>query len=162
MEEPENSKMHDYDVTEIKELLFHEDNLLHNRVSSLLLTETIFFILVVTIWTEPLVVSIFSFISIILTLLFGLTIFKLHLRVSWLMARYKELSPLLADYLSIKGYDPSNHGKITKWVFKITTADKPNELLVTGFLYSVGLTFIFSAAWIFIFINSLIRVLQHC
>ena len=144
--------MNTHNHSEIKELLVHEDNLLHTRVNSWILAETIFFIVVGTIWKEQTsMVIIICFLGILTTLLFGFTIIKLHLRVEWLINKYKVSNPLFQEYLKLEGFDLSNQNGFTKWIYKIAIKNPP-KILSTGFLYSVGLNCLFTFGWILILI----------
>jgi hypothetical protein len=77
-----------------KELLFQYDTLLHSRVNNWILAETIFLLAAATVWEKDKVLLLLTFLGLITTIVFGFTSFKLYLRVSWLIGKYKVLEPI--------------------------------------------------------------------
>ena len=74
-----------YNRDNIERLLFQMDNMLHVRVNSLLLAESIFFLAAATVWQHLALVIIVGLLGIITTILFGFTNLKLYFRVIWLI-----------------------------------------------------------------------------
>ncbi|MBP6872639.1 MAG: hypothetical protein KBC43_11590 [Bacteroidales bacterium] len=135
----------------LKDLLFQYDNLLHNRVNSWLLAESIFFLAVVAVWNEKELILIISILGIINTILFGFTSAKLYLRVSWLIKKYQKSVTLYQDYLDMKGLVLKKRNILLNFIKK-PLSNRQWKIFDTGWLYSIGLTLIFLSGWIVILI----------
>jgi len=138
-------------ISLVKDLLFQYDSLLHNRVNSWLLAESIFFLAVVAIWDEKGLILIISILGIINTILFGFTSAKLYLRVSWLINKYKNSVALYQDYLDMQGLVLKRRNILLNFIKKPLSRGQW-KIFDTGWLYSIGLTLIFLLGWILILI----------
>jgi hypothetical protein len=117
------SEQPQYDRDSVERLLFQMDNMLHTRVNSLLLAETIFFLAAAAVWQHLGLLIIVALLGIITTILFGLTNLKLYFRVIWLIKQFKLLDTFYHDYLRMEGMRPEEWDCLSRFVFVRVTPD---------------------------------------
>lgn len=143
-----------YDREEIERLFFQMDNMLHTRVNSLLVAETIFFVAAATVWKDIALVLALCVLGIVTTLLFTITNLKLYWRVTWLIEQMKRHSEFYTDYIAMRDIrqSPGRWGRVTLWLLQFVAPELPAKRqprwLDTGWLYTWGLCFIAVAGWI--------------
>jgi hypothetical protein len=145
-----------YDRDHVERLLFQVDNMMHARVSNLLLAESIFFVAAAALWMKPILLCILSALGIVITTLFGYTNFKLHLRVNWLIQKFKQLDPLYENYLQMNDIPLNDLDRLSRFIFERTIKEQKYKWLNTGWLYSWGLSGICLIGWIGFFFYGMI------
>lgn len=147
-----------YDRDEVQALYFQMDTLLHNRVNSLLLAESIFFLVAATLlkMDKAILLAIVCILGVVTTVMFGFTNLKLYYRVIWLLRQLRcSGSQLYQDYINLPGLRETFKRGPDKLVLKLITNDRQPEWMATGWLYSWGLSGICLCGWITFFIVGL-------
>jgi len=132
-----------------RNLLFQIDNLLHARLNSLLVAQTIFFLCVATAWKSRALVLICSLLGILTAVIFLLTICRLNKRVHWWIAALRR------------------YWRIYRVSLALLPIDTPEENLkpaganyrTSGWYFTWGLGGAFLVGWVAI---AFIRLTEHC
>lgn len=147
-QQPESSSNDNFESAhpdDVRQLFFQMDNMLHNRVNSSLVAQSIFFAAIAAAWSEKVVVVSLCVLGFFVTLLFTFTNLKLYWRVTWLIGKMKQRSKFYCDYLAMKDIDQCSPpwGWFTARLMKRVTPAAPGKtqsrFLDTGWLYTWGL-----------------------
>jgi hypothetical protein len=144
----------EYDPGEIERLFFQMDNMLHTRVNSLLVAETVFFVAAATVWKDIALVLALCALGIVTTVLFTFTNLKLYWRVTWLIHQMRTYSHFYTDYIAMRGIrqSPGRWGRLTLWLMRVVASETPGKQqprwLDSGWLFTWGLCIIAVSGWI--------------
>jgi hypothetical protein len=142
-----------YTKEEILPLLTQAENLQHLRIYYFLVAETIFFLAAGTALTAPFPLIVLSVAGVLVAVLFTLTNVKLYWRILWMVRYLQCIDPLYRDYMTFDSF----HRLVTlgDWESDLKSfltlqkcGDRKPRYLDTGWLYTYGLFYIVSAAWL--------------
>ena len=100
---PSNRDSNKEQIADIRQLLFHVNNVFHTRVNLLLVAESIFFAAIAGLWKDgdKLLKLIICGLGIVMTLMLWFSNAALYKRSNFLTNRLSEIDSTYRDYLSV-------------------------------------------------------------
>jgi hypothetical protein len=95
----ENATLEDQERKFFRELLFHAENLQHNRVYYFLVAETVFFLAATAAISHKSVFIILTLAGIAISILFAIINLKNYLRILWLISSLRNIDEIYDRYI---------------------------------------------------------------